>query len=83
MPDAPDQARWVLVVDDDPLIRDTITEILEESGYRVATAAHGKDALNLPRIGLRSRESGRGLGQDLDQAKLTHLTTYRATAAMS
>jgi CheY-like chemotaxis protein len=40
------QPKWVLVVDDDPLIRDTMTEILEESGYRVATAAHGKDALN-------------------------------------
>jgi CheY-like chemotaxis protein len=53
MPDAPDQARWVLVVDDDPLIRDTITEILEESGYRVATAAHGKDALNLLQQGPR------------------------------
>ncbi|MGZ6135090.1 MAG: response regulator [Myxococcaceae bacterium] len=52
MPDAPEQARWVLVVDDDPLIRDTMTEILEESGYRVATAAHGKDALNVLQRGL-------------------------------
>ena len=53
MSHASEQARWVLVVDDDPLIRDTMTEILEESGYRVATAAHGKDALHLLRRGPR------------------------------
>ena len=51
-----------------------------EPGYQ---KLDGQDALNLLRIGLRSRKGGRGLGQDLDQAKLTHLTTYRATAAMS
>ena len=39
-------ARRVLVVDDDPLIRDTMCEILEESGYGVATAAHGAEALH-------------------------------------
>ncbi len=39
----------MLVVDDDPLIRDTMCEILEESGYRVATAAHGGEALTLLR----------------------------------
>ena len=43
MPDS----RRVLVVDDDPLIRDTMSEILEESGYHVATAAHGGEALRL------------------------------------
>ena len=43
------ETRRVLVVDDDPLIRDTMSEILEESGYRVATAAHGGEALNVLR----------------------------------
>src|SRR5919108_678512 len=35
----------VLVVDDDPSIRDTVTEILEFEGYPVATASNGQDAL--------------------------------------
>ena len=39
--------RRVLVVDDDPLIRDTMSEILEESGYLVSTAAHGGEALHV------------------------------------
>lgn len=48
-----ERARHVLVVDDDPLIRETMTEILEESGYRVATAAHGGEALTALRQGPR------------------------------
>ena len=40
------ETRRVLVIDDDPLIRDTMSEILEESGYRVDTAAHGGEALS-------------------------------------
>jgi two-component system, chemotaxis family, chemotaxis protein CheY len=35
----------VLLVDDDRDIRDTIEQILEEDGYRVATAVDGEDAL--------------------------------------
>ncbi len=35
----------VLVVDDDPLIRTSISEILDLEGYPVATAANGLEAL--------------------------------------
>jgi len=35
----------VLVVDDDPVIRHLIAELLEAEGYRVAEASHGADAL--------------------------------------
>jgi CheY-like chemotaxis protein len=36
----------VLVVDDDPDIRGSIAEILEEGGYSVMTAANGRQALD-------------------------------------
>lgn len=35
----------VLLVDDDPAIRDSFQEVLEEEGFRVVTAVHGADAL--------------------------------------
>ena len=38
-------ARRVLVVDDDPGIRDALRMILEYEGYQVLTAADGKTAL--------------------------------------
>ncbi|HTO95956.1 MAG TPA: response regulator [Myxococcales bacterium] len=41
----------MLVIDDDPLIRDTMSEVLEESGYQVTTAVHGREALDLLRQG--------------------------------
>jgi CheY-like chemotaxis protein len=37
----------VLVIDDDPDIRDALTDILESEGYSVAGAAHGGEALAL------------------------------------
>jgi CheY-like chemotaxis protein len=36
----------VLVVDDDPEIRDLVQWLLEDEGWTVATAADGRDALN-------------------------------------
>jgi CheY-like chemotaxis protein len=39
----------VLVVDDDPIIRDMIVDILEPEGYVVETARNGRDALALLR----------------------------------
>lgn len=35
----------VLIVDDQPDVRETLADILELEGYRVATAANGKEAL--------------------------------------
>jgi CheY-like chemotaxis protein len=37
--------RVILVVDDDDAIRDSLTFVLEDEGYRVHTAADGRDAL--------------------------------------
>jgi len=37
----------VLVVDDDPYIRDVIAELLEDEGYAVARAANGAEALDI------------------------------------
>ena len=42
-------AATVLVVDDDPDIRDFVQFGLEDEGYRVLTASHGQAALNLLR----------------------------------
>ena len=39
--------RSILIVDDDPDVRDSIGEALEEGGYRVTTASNGKEALRL------------------------------------
>lgn len=55
IPDEPDNTRSVrdghneliLLVDDEAFIRETGQEILENAGYRVVTAAHGKAALDL------------------------------------
>src|SRR5713101_1741994 len=41
--------KLVLVVDDEPTIRELIAEVLREWGYRVETAANGADALQLMR----------------------------------
>lgn len=39
--------RKILVVDDDPIIRDMMKDILESEGYSVATARNGFEALKL------------------------------------
>ena len=45
--------KTILIVDDDPIIRDTFVEILSDEGYSAATAANGKDALEKLHAGLR------------------------------
>lgn len=40
-----DAHRSILIVDDDPDIRDTLTQILEDEGYRIFAAANGQEAL--------------------------------------
>ena len=39
----------VLVVDDEPTIRELIADVLREWGYQVETAGHGAEALRLMR----------------------------------
>jgi CheY-like chemotaxis protein len=44
--------RPILVVDDDPVIRESMEWLLELEGYPVALAADGEDALRQLRLGL-------------------------------
>ncbi len=44
-------ARTILVVDDEPTLRETLAEALEQEGLRVITAADGKEALEQFRAG--------------------------------
>ncbi len=46
MPDDPEQ-RFILIVEDDPDLRLVHSEILQEEGYAVLTAADGAEALDL------------------------------------
>jgi adenylate cyclase len=41
------KAAWILVVDDDPVNRTMLTRLLEDDGYRVDTAANGRQALEM------------------------------------
>ncbi|MCC6556244.1 MAG: response regulator [Polyangiaceae bacterium] len=43
--------KTILVVDDDQDIRETLTELLQEEGYSVARASHGREALAMLREG--------------------------------
>ena len=43
----PDRAARVLIVDDDPALRDMIRLILELAGFEVMEAVHGEDALRI------------------------------------
>jgi CheY-like chemotaxis protein len=43
----------VLIVDDDFEVRDSLGDVLGEAGYQVTGAAHGGEALDLLRGGLR------------------------------
>jgi CheY-like chemotaxis protein len=42
-----DAGRVVLVVDDDPEVRETVVQILEEQGFTVIDAANGRQALDI------------------------------------
>ena len=47
------EARKILVVDDDPVIRDMMADILEFEGYSITIARNGSEALHLLRNGER------------------------------
>jgi len=42
-----DKMKTILVVDDEPDVRDTVKMILEKKGYTVLTAVDGDDCLNM------------------------------------
>jgi CheY-like chemotaxis protein len=45
----PPTIRWILIVDDDPDVRELWAEVLTSGGYQVLTARDGRDALALMR----------------------------------
>jgi len=47
------ETRKILVVDDDPVIRDMMADILEFEGYSITIARNGSEALHLLRNGER------------------------------
>ena len=47
------KTRKILVVDDDPIIRDMMVDILSREGYAIDTARHGLEAMEI----LRGEES--------------------------
>ncbi len=49
----PESSRTILVVDDDPVIRDMMVDILELEGYSIRLARNGLEALDI----LRGNES--------------------------
>jgi len=48
-----DQRHPVLVIEDEPDIRDVMVEILESAGYAVSAASHGAEALAYLKAGSR------------------------------
>lgn len=44
---SPDPTLWVLVVDDDPYIRDVVAQLLEGEGYQIQEATNGAEALGV------------------------------------
>jgi len=47
--DLPERER-ILVIDDDPSVRDVVSRMLEKEGFRVATASNGSQGLALARL---------------------------------
>jgi CheY-like chemotaxis protein len=43
------EAKTLLVVDDDPAVRESLEELLRRQGYRILTAADGEEGLRLVR----------------------------------
>ena len=58
LPQTPvDEGQLVLVIDDDPGVRRTLTSLLRENGIAVISAADGQDGLDTVRSVRRTRRS--------------------------
>ena len=79
LPPARGQREWILLVDDEPAVRDVLRRILEQHGYQVLEAADGTDALAL--FGLHRAEV-RAVVTDLMMPHLDGLTLARLLRQM-
>jgi PAS domain S-box-containing protein len=71
------RGRCILLVDDEAMIRETLTEILEEDGYAVVSAADGAEALNV----LASAKRIDALVTDLTMPGINGLAVIRQARA--
>src|SRR5687767_10153060 len=84
-------AHLVLVVDDEPGVRDLVCRILRDEGYRTLEAAHGGEALELVEggsetidlvvtdvvmPGMDGRELGRRLAQSRPTLPILYMSAY-------
>jgi len=72
-------ARTILVVEDEPTLRETLAEALETDGFRVATAADGAAALELFRT---RRTEIRAVVLDMVMPNMSGRATYEALRAI-
>ena len=66
----------VLIVDDEPLIRQVLADLLSDEGYRVASAADGREAL-----ALASEQSPDLVLSDVTMPRLDGVALVRALRA--
>ncbi len=85
------QGRLILVVDDEPGLRDLVCRTLHDEGYRTVEAAHGGEALELVEAGseridlvvtdvvmpgMDGRELGRRLAQSQPTLPILYMSGY-------
>ena len=74
-PAAPDEAGLILLVDDEPSLRDTATKLLARMGFQVLCAADGEQAVSLFRL---QADRISGVILDLTMPKLDGVQTFSA-----
>jgi hypothetical protein len=70
----------ILIVDDEPAIRSTLRDVLEDEGYRVSAVGGGADALQAQPY-LHCQAGGRRADLALDSGPRTHCAGARDEAA--
>jgi hypothetical protein len=81
----------ILVVDDDPGVREVAARVLERAGYRVLQAGEGDEALEIARAhagplhllltdvvmpGMNGRELGQRMSQERPETRLMYMSAY-------
>ena len=81
----------ILVVDDDPGVREVAARVLERAGYRVLQAGEGDEALEIARAhagplhllltdvvmpGMNGRELGQRMSQERPETRLLYMSAY-------
>jgi two-component system, cell cycle sensor histidine kinase and response regulator CckA len=90
-PDATTVRQVILVVDDDPGVREVAARVLQRAGYAVLQAAEGAEALQVARAhagrldllltdvvmpGMNGRELGERMSQERPETRLLYMSAY-------